>query len=141
MVVTAFVSAAPDVPTRPIAAGDDDAELVAALRQGDEAEARSLFLDALGRYRDLGDIRGMAECVAGLAGVIAVADPTRGVELFGAALAAIEGVGSHPNPSNEADYDHLLAWARERLGDEPVADALARGRTFTLEHAIGLARR
>ncbi len=109
------------------------------LRLGDEVEARSLFLDALDRYRDLGDIRGMAECVAGLAGVIAVTDPARGVELFGAALAAIERVGSHANPSNEADYDHLLAWARERLGDEPVAEALARGRTFTLEQAIALA--
>ncbi len=109
------------------------------LRQGDYVEARSLFIDALGRFRDLRDRRGMAECLAGLAAVVAAATPECGVALFGAAMAAIEGLGSHPNPSNTADYDHLLATARTVLGDKGVVDAMARGRTMTLEEALTIA--
>jgi len=40
--MTACASTAPGVPTRPSAAGGDDAELVAALRQGDEAAFATL---------------------------------------------------------------------------------------------------
>jgi predicted ATPase len=108
-------------------------------RQGDDAGARMLFCEALADFRDLGDRRGVAECVAGLAAVVVRNKPALAAELFGTATTVIAGLGSQVNPSNRADYDHLIAAARETLGDEGLCTALARGHGMTLEDAVTVA--
>lgn len=105
-------------------------------RLGDRDEARALFTQALSLFRELGDQRGMVECVAGLAGLLADLEPERAVRLHAAASAIVSAMGSRLNPSNGADYDYALAIARARLGNHAFDVAWADGRSMTLEQAI-----
>lgn len=105
-------------------------------RVGDQDRARTLFGEALTLFRELGDQRGMAECVAGLAGLVAASEPERTARLFGAASAIVSAMGSQLNPSNQDDYDYALAIARARLGNQAFDAAWAEGQSMTLEQAI-----
>jgi len=108
----------------------------AAHRLGDRDGARTLFAEALTLFRELGDQRGMAECVAGLAGLLADLEPERTVRLYAATSAIASAMGSRLNPSNQGDYDYALAIARARLGNQAFDAAWAEGRSMTLEQAI-----
>jgi predicted ATPase/DNA-binding XRE family transcriptional regulator len=110
-------------------------------RLGDRDQARTLFAEALSRFRELGDRRGMAECVAGLAGLVAESEPERTARVFAATSTIAADMGSRLNPSNQADYDYALAIARARLGDRAFDAAWAEGRSMTLEQAIAEAVR
>jgi tetratricopeptide (TPR) repeat protein len=108
---------------------------------GDRAAARDLFAEALALFQELGDRRGMAECVAGLAGLIAESEPERTARLFGAASAIVDAMGSRLNKANWGDYDYTLAIARARLGNDVFDAAWRQGRSLTLEQAIAEAMR
>ncbi len=105
-------------------------------RQGDERQARKLFTEALAQFRELGDRRGVAESVAGLACLAAEKEPQRTARLFGSVTAVVEAMGSQLNPTNQADYDHSLRIARSRLGGEAFEAGWKHGRSMTLEQAI-----
>jgi tetratricopeptide (TPR) repeat protein len=107
---------------------------------GDLPRARQLFADAITRFRALGDVRGAAECVAGLAATIAHDDPARAAEVFAAAMRVITDLGAHPNASNRAEYDRLKHTARAQLGDSALRDAFERGRRLGLDRAEALVR-
>jgi predicted ATPase len=109
---------------------------LATYRVGDEQRASQLLVEALVRFQELGDRRGLAECVAGLACLAAETEPERMARLFGAATATIEGLGPQLNPSDQADYDCSLAIARRQLGNEAFDAAWTQGRTLTLEQAV-----
>lgn len=108
-------------------------------RQDDGRRARAAFGEALSLFRDTGDTRAMAECLAGLAGVGVEMQPERTARLFSAALRAVATMGSHLYPSNQADYERSLAMARDRLSSETFATAWAEGQSLTLEQAIAAA--
>jgi predicted ATPase len=112
-----------------------------ALAAGDVAGAAEQFTDALDEFRQLGERRGVAECLIGLAGVAAT-DGRAGdaARLFGAGEAAMEAVGGSLWPSNRADYERLLALARAGLDAAAFETARAEGRRLPLEQAITLAR-
>jgi predicted ATPase/DNA-binding XRE family transcriptional regulator len=110
-------------------------------RLGNHTQARDLFAQALSLFRELGDQRGLAECVAGLAGLVAESEPERTARLFGATSAIIGAMGSRLNPSNQADYHYALAIARARLGDDAFDAAWVAGRSLTLEQALAEAVR
>jgi len=74
--------------------------------------------------------------VAGLACLLAETQSQQMARLFGAATATVEALGAHLNPSNQADYDHDLAIARSRLGDEMFEVACRQGRSLILEQAV-----
>lgn len=103
---------------------------------GDERQARALFAEALSRYRDIGDRRGVLECVAGLASLIADRDPERTARLLGAATAVADAMGTRLSQLNRTDYDNSLATARRRLGDEAFEAAWRQGRSLSQELAI-----
>lgn len=105
-------------------------------RLGDHVEARAFFAEALLLFRELGERRGVAECVVGLAGLIVDTHPYRTVRFCAAATSAIEALGSHLNQSNQVDYDDTLAVARAHLGREAFERASRDGRLTTLEEAI-----
>jgi tetratricopeptide (TPR) repeat protein len=110
-------------------------------RLGETAQARALFTDALTRFRELRDVRGVAECVAGLAETLPATAAVPAVEAFAAAMRAIDDLGSHPSPSNHAEYQVFLDTACRSLGEAGIAAATARGRHLTLEQAEALVRR
>jgi tetratricopeptide (TPR) repeat protein len=107
-----------------------------ALHRGDIDAARAYFRDALEEFVRLGDRRGMAECLVGLAGVWARAQPERAARLHGAADAQFSAIGAQLFPSNRQDYEHCLINVRERMEPKEFARARAEGRGFTLEQAI-----
>ncbi len=107
--------------------------------QGDDRGATELFTEALVLFQRLGDLRGMAECVAGLAVLIGETQPERAARLIGSATAAVEGIGTRLSPSNQDDHENSLARARDCLGDEVFEAAWAQGRTVTLEQSIACA--
>jgi hypothetical protein len=103
---------------------------------GDKQRASQLLVEALVRFQELGDCRGVAECVAGLACLAGETEPERMARLFGAASASIEALGPQLNPPDQADYDCSLALARRQLGNETFDAAWTEGRTLTLEQAV-----
>jgi tetratricopeptide (TPR) repeat protein len=105
---------------------------------GDVPQARRLFADAGRRFRALGDARGAAECVAGLAVTVAGEHPALAAEAFAAAMRLIDELGARPSPSNRAEYESLLEGARRQLGDGGLQDALGRGRRLDLARAEAL---
>jgi non-specific serine/threonine protein kinase len=104
-------------------------------RQGDERQAAALLAEALVLCMELGDRRGMAECVASLGCVAARTRPERAARLLGAAMGTLDAAGPHLSRINRADYDHALAIARHRLGDGAFETAWRQGRVLTLEQA------
>ena len=72
-----------------------------ALRDGgDAAEAAKLFADALELAKERGDKRVAAECLQGLAAVVARrGDGAQAARLFGACDALLESIGATPTRS------------------------------------------
>lgn len=103
---------------------------------GNTREARALFTEALLLCGELGDRRGAAQAVAGMACVMAQDEPQQAVRLLGAATAAAAKIESRHNLSFQADYDHSLCVARAQLGDEAFDLAWTEGQCMTLEQAV-----
>jgi hypothetical protein len=106
-------------------------------RQGDYGTARDLFVDSLVIRRELGDERGAAECLEGLAIVIgAQGEPERASWLFGAIQALRERIGATLPPADRVKHKGQVESVRSRLGETAFAAALAAGRAITLDQAI-----
>ena len=105
---------------------------------GDLPQARRLFADAGSRFRALGDVRGAAECVAGLAVTVADGQPARAAEAFAAAMRVINDLGARPSASNRCEYDSLMDSAKRQLGNGGLQGALERGRRLSLDRAEAL---
>ncbi|HEX5506424.1 MAG TPA: helix-turn-helix domain-containing protein [Thermomicrobiales bacterium] len=111
-----------------------------ALAAGDVTAATASFADALDQFRRLGERRGVAECLLGLAAVAAATGRAGdAARWFGAGEAALAALGSDLWPSNRADYERGVALARDALGPAAFADARAAGRALPLEEAVALA--
>ena len=110
------------------------------LHQQDVVRATELFAESLSLFRDAGDRRGLAECLAGLAAVAAVGmQPVRAAQLFGASEALLKAIGAQLSASNLDDYERNLALARKSLDAAAFAAAWLAGRTMALEQAIASA--
>jgi tetratricopeptide (TPR) repeat protein len=110
-----------------------------ALHQNDHAEAAVLFQKSLADFRTLGNVRGIAECLAGLAAVAAVRDQhSLGAELLGAAHALLEAFGGRWWPADRVEIENTQALLAENLGDA-FESAYQRGVAMTREDAVKLA--
>ncbi|HEX6509979.1 MAG TPA: tetratricopeptide repeat protein [Chloroflexota bacterium] len=103
--------------------------------QGDDARARRLFAEALALFREMGDLRGVAECVAGLACLTAETDPALTARLFSAATSLGESKNTQLSRSNWADYDRALAAVHARLDDDDFQAAWTQGTGMSLDEA------
>ncbi len=110
-----------------------------ALNRGDRRQAHEFFRQALSLFQSLGDRRGLAECVVGLAGVVATEQPERAARLFGAAEWLFETMGAQLSPTNQPDYEQYLAVARDRIDTQAFASAWEEGRAMTLKQAMAYA--
>lgn len=103
---------------------------------GEDERARHQFEEALHLYRDMGDRRGMTECVAGLATLETESDPRKAACLLSAALGAAEAMGSRLSSSNQGEYDRALAALHAALDEADFLAAWEEGRSMSLEEAI-----
>jgi predicted ATPase/DNA-binding SARP family transcriptional activator len=114
-----------------------------ATHQGDLVHAADSYAQMLEWTRHHGDspsaAAGVLEGLATLAG--ATRDPERAALLLGAATAARRSAGVPRSPAERVDVDRVAATAREALGQEGFARALASGEALPLREAIALAER
>lgn len=109
---------------------------VAQLR-GDAPRAWDLFKQSLRARQQDGAKQGVAEALAGLAGVAAeVGQPLIAARFFGAAEAVREAIEIDIRPYNRAPYDRYLPLARAGVSQHAFAAAWAEGRGMTLEQAL-----
>jgi non-specific serine/threonine protein kinase len=110
------------------------------LRRGDPGRARACFAEAIPIFRRMDDRRGLAECVTGLACVLAAqGEAERAATLFGATERAFETLETAPPPHNRADSDLGVAAARASMDDGAFAASWSHGHTMSLEQAIAYA--
>jgi hypothetical protein len=86
------------------------------------------------------DRQGIAECLAALAGADCWDGSLwRAAQLFGAATALLEAIGSSFQPADRIEYNRNVGIASTRLDSTTFAAAWATGRAMTLEHAVDCA--
>jgi hypothetical protein len=111
-----------------------------ALRRGEMEGAGRFLAEALATVQQLLDQRGVAECLAGIAGVaVARSHDDRAALLFGASDAAFAAGRATPWPTNRADNERSRVTARSRLGVEKFGLSYAEGQVMALERAVALA--
>ena len=85
----------------------------------------------------VGDKAGIAECLEGLAAIaVQQAQPHRSTQLYGAASALRENVGSPLSPTDAMTNEQYTKAAQAQLGSAAWAEAFAVGRAWSLEQAI-----
>jgi predicted ATPase/transcriptional regulator with XRE-family HTH domain len=111
-----------------------------ALIEGDRRRARHRFGDAVAQFGRIGDRRGQAECLIGLALVAAAEDRVEhAVQLFAAGEAALETLGTKLWISNRDAYEKGVTAACAALGADVFEAVWQRGRQLSLEQALELA--
>ncbi len=107
-------------------------------------------MESLTLHHRLGNKAGIAESLAGLAGVLTHArgpgetteeggEVLQAARLFGASDALRESINAPMWPAERADYERNVAAARARLDDATWAAAWAEGRALPLEEAVAYA--
>jgi DNA-binding CsgD family transcriptional regulator len=111
-----------------------------AMQGGQLRQASRSFVDALIIRRNLGDRRGMIECVEGIASVAGLSDrPADAARLFGAAQFQRERIAA-PLPEPEiVHYAPILEGIKRRLGDDAFVSQVEAGRALELEDAVAQA--
>ena len=106
------------------------------LHKGDYGESKALFLQSLSDFRELGNHRGIAECLAGLA-VLAVVQENYewAVPLLGAAEKQLTSFGGDWWPADRVEIDRAVDRMRTALGNayEGLWD---QGQAMAVEDAI-----
>jgi tetratricopeptide (TPR) repeat protein len=111
-----------------------------ALHDGDAARAEGLFHDSLAAFRKLGNKRGMAECLGGLAATAGVrGDAGWGAPLLAAADAQFAASGAAWWPADRVEVERTRRRLREALGDEAFEAAWESGGKMGLDGAIAYA--
>lgn len=113
-----------------------------ALHDGEPQRAAALFREGMRLGMELPDKENFGMCLIGLGSVAAVENQVeRAASLFGAGEQALEKLGAHLTPPDQAEYDRYLALARRQLDQEQFILLWQKGRTLTLEQVEQLALR
>jgi non-specific serine/threonine protein kinase len=108
--------------------------------EGKHADARARLEEAVACYRDLGDRQGVVHCIEGLAALsAALSEPERAVGLVAAATTIREALGGPGSPSRRTQLQQILDAAHASLGDAAYTSAWERGRSLSVERAVGYA--
>lgn len=113
---------------------------VAALRQ-DWTKARQLSAESLAQAQEMGDRLQLAACLEGIAGTVAageasLADVLWAAQLWGAAEALRETMGTPLPPVEQAIAQERVAIARRAIGKRIFSAYWAQGRTMTPDQAL-----
>jgi len=108
-------------------------------QRGQAAEARRLHLRALEASRTLGEPRGVALALEGLAGAIGLSgDYETSARLLGASESVRRAASMPSAPSEQAETDRIAAAARAAPGEAAFGSARQRGSAQTPEVATAL---
>ncbi len=108
-----------------------------AQHHGEFQKALEFFTESLNLQRKSGNRQGMAECLAGLAGLAAVTEQTeRSLLLFAAAQALLDATGAPLAPADLAEWERDFAIAQGRLDEAHRARLWAEGQAMGLEQAM-----
>jgi predicted ATPase/class 3 adenylate cyclase len=111
-----------------------------ALKQGDHTRAQACYTESLILRWELGDRRGIADCLEGLAGVASMRGLAESAaQLCGAAEVLWEAIGDSRVPANQAHYERLVMTTRAELGEDRFLAAKAAGRVLSLERTVASA--
>jgi hypothetical protein len=112
--------------------------------EGRYEQAADMFREGLLRHRDMGDKRGIQDCLEGLIVAYAAQDES-GAEtkqiamLCGVATALGESMGTQPYPIDQVHLQQAVNTLRARLGEDAWLAAWSAGRTMPLEQATSYA--
>jgi predicted ATPase len=107
-----------------------------AQHKGDFEEAKALFYESLNDFRELGNQRGIAECLAGLAGLAAEQGKCEwAAPLLSAAESQLKALGSDWWPADRVEIERARDRLRSTLQDE-FETCWAKGSTMSLEEAV-----
>jgi predicted ATPase/DNA-binding CsgD family transcriptional regulator len=108
-----------------------------ALERNDLARANQLYLDALGQFSALGELRNVAATLAGFAWMAAFrGEAERAAQLCGAVEALLDRSGVNLAPHGQIRYEHARSSAREALGETAFETIRATGRRLTPERIL-----
>ena len=108
-----------------------------AQRQGDLQAAERFFRESLSIFVKIGNRRGIAESLAGIAGVWGErGEGRRAAVLLGAAAHLMEDVGAHWWPADRLEYKRNLAAIQSSLDRDTFKAAWDQGQSLTPEAAI-----
>jgi tetratricopeptide (TPR) repeat protein len=122
--------------------GGDLARLIYSLayvaqRQGRLDQAETNFLDSLAMFRRLGNKRGIVECLAGLAGLIAEQGEPEGAAVL---LSSADGLMRALNQTwwlaDLVEYEHNIKFIRHALPGERFEAAWQEGQGMSIEKTI-----
>jgi tetratricopeptide (TPR) repeat protein len=111
-----------------------------AQHEGNYEHAEDQFRRSLRMFRRLGNRRGMAECMAGLAGLRArKGDAAWGATMLSAAESVLKATGGAWWPADRVEVERNQDMIRAALGDVQWAAAQKKGAAMTLEQALAFA--
>jgi tetratricopeptide (TPR) repeat protein len=111
-----------------------------AQHEGDFTRADSQFRKSLTIFRRLGNRRGIAECLAGLAGLKARQGEAQwGATLLSAAESLIQSTGGAWWPADRVEVEANQAIMRSALSEPELTAAQNEGQAMTLEEALTFA--
>lgn len=111
-----------------------------AQHEGDYALAESQFRKSLAMFRRLGNRRGMAECMAGLAGLRArQGNAEWGAIMISAAESALRSTGGAWWPADRIEVEANQEIIHSALSQADFTAAQKKGNAMTLEQALSFA--
>ena len=111
-----------------------------AQHEGDFTCAESQFRKSLTIFRRLGNRRGIAECLAGLAGLKARQGEAQwGATLLSAAESLIQSTGGAWWPADRVEVEANQEIIRSALSESELTAAQKKGKAMTLEEALTFA--
>jgi len=111
-----------------------------AQHEGNYERAESQFRSSLTMFRQLGNRRGMAECMAGLAGLKARQGKADwGAVMLSAAETVLKVTGGAWWPADRVEVEANQEFICSTLGDAELSAAQKKGRAMTLEQALAFA--
>ena len=108
--------------------------------QRDFRKAFDFLTESLNIQRESGNKQGIAECLAGFAGLAAVSgQPERSLRLFAAAQALLDATGAPLAPADRVEWERDQAVARQQVDEATYCQYLVGWNSMDPEKAIGYA--
>jgi predicted ATPase/class 3 adenylate cyclase len=111
-----------------------------ALHKGESERARDLFDQSLTHFRELGNKRGIAECLAGISAVAAQEGRAAwSAPLLGAAQALLTSFGAAWWPADRVEVDRTRSRLHAALGEGRFEQLWAEGQAMSMSQAVAYA--